>query len=82
MRFSAPVRLAAIVRVIDAGPGIDPAIQSTVGAPFVTTKPGGTGLGLPIARRIIEAHGGELTFQTEARAGTTATVRLPLSPPR
>jgi signal transduction histidine kinase len=69
----------AIVRVIDSGSGMDPTIRSTVGAPFVTTKADGTGLGLPIARRIAESHGGRLTLEAEASAGTAATVRLPLS---
>jgi signal transduction histidine kinase len=69
----------AIVRVSDAGHGIDQSVGATVGTPFVSTKRDGTGLGLPIARRIVEAHGGELTLQTEPNVGTTATVRLPLS---
>ena len=68
-----------VVRVIDAGPGIDASVRSTVGVQFVSTKRDGTGLGIPIAQRIVAAHGGELTLQTEANAGTTALVRLPLS---
>jgi len=69
----------AIVRVADAGQGIDQSVRATVGTPFVSTKRDGTGLGLPIARRIVEAHGGDLTLQTEPNVGTTAIVRLPLS---
>lgn len=69
-----------VVRVSDAGPGIDESVRSAVGAPFVSTKRDGTGLGLPIARRIVAAHGGELTLETNANAGTTAIVRLPLAP--
>jgi signal transduction histidine kinase len=45
--------------------------------PFFTTKEGGTGLGLPIAARIVEKHGGELRYQTELNRGTTFSVVLP-----
>ena len=65
------------IRIVDAGRGIDDAVLATVGAPFQTTKENGTGLGLPIARRIAVAHGGELTLE-KAHAGTIAIVRLPV----
>ena len=66
------------IRIVDAGRGIDDRMLATVGAPFQTTKENGTGLGLPIARRIAVAHGGDLTLQ-RSESGTIATVRLPLT---
>jgi nitrogen-specific signal transduction histidine kinase len=44
----------------------------------MSTKPFGTGLGLPIAQRIVAAHGGELSFESAPDVGTTAVVRLPV----
>nr|WP_297078357.1 ATP-binding protein [Thermoleptolyngbya sp. M55_K2018_002] len=44
--------------------------------PFYSTKAGGTGLGLALVKRIIDAHGGSLSIQSTAAEGTTVTVRL------
>jgi signal transduction histidine kinase len=66
------------VRVVDVGAGIDASVLPSLGTPFITTKPFGTGLGLPIARRIVAAHGGDLSFESDPHSGTTAVVRLPL----
>jgi signal transduction histidine kinase len=73
----AVVRLA----VRDTGAGIDAAQLEQVFELFFTTREGGTGLGLPIARRIVEAHGGTLVIASRAGAGTTATLELPLAAP-
>lgn len=62
------------IRIIDTGPGIDPGLDPF--DLFVTTKPDGTGLGLPIARRIVEAHGGSLACASEPGRGATFTVTL------
>ncbi len=55
----------------DTGPGIPEAAADAVFTPFFTTKPAGTGLGLPICRRIVELHGG--TISVDSRAGEGAT---------
>ncbi len=65
------------VSVRDTGPGIPPDKLRQVCEPFYSTKPGGTGLGLPIALRIVAEHGGRLEISCQAGAGTTATVILP-----
>jgi signal transduction histidine kinase len=46
--------------------------------PFFTTKSSGTGLGLPIVRRMAEAHGGDLAIRSDATAGTRVCITLPL----
>jgi len=65
------------VSVCDTGPGIPPDKLRQVCEPFYSTKPGGTGLGLPIAQRIVAEHGGRLEIDCASGAGTTATVILP-----
>jgi two-component system NtrC family sensor kinase len=69
------------VRVVDVGVGIDASLLPSLGTPFITTKAFGTGLGLPIARRIVAAHGGDLSFESSSQSGTTAVVRLPVFTP-
>jgi signal transduction histidine kinase/CHASE2 domain-containing sensor protein len=65
----------------DEGPGIPAEMGEQVFALFFTTKPDvGTGLGLPIVKKIVESHGGRVTFRSESGAGTRFTVALP--PPR
>lgn len=65
------------VHVTDTGPGISPEHVSRIFQPYFSTKKGGTGLGLPTARRIIEEHGGTLDVHTEPRRGTDFILRLP-----
>lgn len=68
------VGTAVHVEIVDSGTGIAPGID--VFDFFMTTKRGGTGLGLPIARRIVEAHGGSLTYESDPGRKTVFTVVL------
>lgn len=66
------------VTVADTGPGIREDQRAAIFRPFATTKPGGTGLGLPLARRAIEEHGGTLGVE-ESSQGARLVIRLPVS---
>ena len=70
----------AVIEVRDTGPGIPPDIRNQVFEPFFTTKARGGGLGLPIARRTAELHGGSLALECPDGGGTVVTMRLPVSP--
>jgi two-component system sensor histidine kinase HydH len=63
--------------VIDTGCGMPPEVAARAFRPFVTTKPGGTGLGLATARKVVEAHGGTIALQSEPGRGTKFTIWLP-----
>jgi two-component system, NtrC family, sensor histidine kinase HydH len=63
--------------LIDTGPGMPPEVQAKVFEPFFSTKPGGSGLGLPTTRKIVEAHRGTIDVQSEVGKGTKFTIRLP-----
>jgi len=65
------------LHIIDDGAGLPPDAEDRLFQPFFTTKTYGTGLGLVIAKKIIDAHGGHLTLETHAPRGTKATVWLP-----
>lgn len=67
------------VRFVDAGPGIPSDIRQKIFTPFFTTKARGTGLGLPTAKRLIEAHQGTIHIDCPPTGGTTVTIRLPLA---
>ncbi len=67
----------AVVEFADEGTGMSPEHLPRVGEPFFTTKPGGTGLGVAIAQRIVERHGGTLVFESAPGRGTVARVSLP-----
>jgi signal transduction histidine kinase len=66
-----------ILEVADTGKGIQPETEKRLFDPFFTTKATGTGLGLPIAARIVERHGGTIQYQTQVNFGTTFGVVLP-----
>lgn len=74
MRFDAD---SVCIRIIDNGPGL-PADRSRLFEPYVTMKRGGTGLGLPIVKKIVEEHGGNLVLTDAPRGrGAMAEIRLP-----
>jgi PAS domain S-box-containing protein len=70
----------AIVEVSDNGRGISEEDLTRIFNPFFTTRPGGTGLGLPAVRRIAQAHGGRVEVKSSPGKGSTFTVRLPINP--
>jgi len=72
-------RAVAQLHVIDTGPGMTPETIAKIFRPYFTTKSGGTGLGLPTARRIVEAHEGRLEVHSEPGRGTDFCLTLPIN---
>ncbi len=68
---------AVVIEISDTGKGMPPEVQKRLFDPFFTTKEKGTGLGLPIAARIVEKHGGLIQYRTEVDKGTTFSILLP-----
>lgn len=66
------------ITVRDTGPGLPGSVQERPFEPFLSTKDGGTGIGLNICHAIVAAHGGDIVFHTEAGKGTTFRVTLPV----
>jgi signal transduction histidine kinase len=64
------------ILVRDTGPGIPKTVLPNIFEPFYGTRPGGTGLGLAIVRRIVEEHGGQITVESQAGAGTCFLIAL------
>ncbi|MGH7176980.1 MAG: sensor histidine kinase [Tepidisphaeraceae bacterium] len=70
----------ARIDVIDTGRGIAPEMISRIFDAYYTTKRGGTGLGLAMAKRIIEEHGGTIGVQSEVGKGSDFCIELPMHP--
>jgi two-component system sensor histidine kinase TtrS len=70
---------AIVAAVSDNGPGLAPEAREKLFEAFFTTKPGGLGLGLSLSRSIVEAHGGHLSVDDHAPAGTTFRIYLPIA---
>lgn len=68
-----------MIRITDQGVGIPKELLDKLGGPFFTTKSSGTGLGLMICNRIIQAHQGMMSIESELDIGTTVTINLPIS---
>lgn len=66
-----------VIHVIDTGPGISDEAKSRLFTPYFTTKAGGTGLGLPRTRRIVDAHGGRIEVISQLGQGTDFQIVLP-----
>jgi signal transduction histidine kinase len=79
LRLSADTNEARL-HVIDTGPGIEPEKLEEIFHPYVSHSAGGTGLGLPTARRIVEEHGGRLAAHSDVGQGSDFVVHLPLAP--
>jgi signal transduction histidine kinase len=63
--------------VQDQGPGMKKEVAERLFEPFLTRRPGGTGLGLALVRRTVEAHGGSVRVQSKPGRGTRVEIRLP-----
>lgn len=70
---------AVALHVIDTGPGMDAETREKIFRPYFTTKAGGTGLGLPTTRRIVEGHHGRIDVHTEPGRGSDFTLIFPAS---
>ena len=68
---------AVEIAVADSGPGVPPELRARIFEPFFTTRPHGTGLGLAVARHIVEAHGGRIEVGERTGGGARFTLRLP-----
>jgi signal transduction histidine kinase len=71
----------ACVDVEDEGGGISPEVKDRLFEPFFTTKAKGTGLGLAVVKRILDAHRGDVVVYSEPGKGTRFQLRLPLGDP-
>jgi signal transduction histidine kinase len=69
----------ALIDVVDTGPGVPPEVAERIFTAYYSTKKGGTGLGLPMSKRIAQEHGGDLSVRSEPGKGSDFTLRLPLT---
>ena len=67
-----------VLEVIDTGVGMTEEVRARIFDAFFSTRPAGSGLGLPTTRKIVEAHGGAIHVQSEPGKGSQFSVRLPV----
>ncbi|HVP07590.1 MAG TPA: ATP-binding protein, partial [Candidatus Acidoferrum sp.] len=67
-----------VMKVADHGCGIPKESLDKIFTPFYSSRPSGTGLGLPLAARLVDLHGGRITVDSDRSSGTRFTIRLPL----
>jgi signal transduction histidine kinase len=67
-----------VIRVADTGSGMTSAVLDKIGTPYFSQRKGGTGLGVALARKVAEQHGGALKYESSVGHGTTAILELPL----
>ena len=77
MFAAAPEANAVALRVRDSGAGVPEGVRARLFEPFFTTRPEGTGMGLPTVRKVIEQMGGEVRLEETGPEGTTFLVRIP-----
>lgn len=65
------------LQVVDRGAGMTPEVLERIRKPYFTTREGGTGLGVAVARGLVEQHGGRIAYESAPRKGTTVTIDLP-----
>ncbi|MDL2316746.1 hypothetical protein LJC59_06665, partial [Desulfovibrio sp. OttesenSCG-928-A18] len=75
-----PGALFACIQVRDSGPGIADSLLPDIFTPFFSTKEQGTGLGLPIAKSVLEEHGGDIEVFSSPSSGTCFSLLLPIGP--
>jgi signal transduction histidine kinase len=68
---------AVAIKIADSGGGIPDSMKNSIFTPFFTTKGSGTGLGLPIAARIVSNHNGKIKVRNHSGGGAEFTVLLP-----
>ena len=76
--YAVPEAKEAAIEIGDTGPGISDKVMQNIFNPYYTTKPRGTGLGLPITNRIVKAHKGRIELRKREAGGTIFTIKLPL----
>ncbi len=70
---------SVLITISDTGIGISPEVAEIIYTPFMANQKKGRGLGVPTAQRVVESHGGQLSFVSEDGKGTVFTIQLPLS---
>ena len=76
-----PQKNYLVIKVKDNGSGMEKETLENVFIPFYSKKNDGTGLGMPIAKKIIEAHQGDIFIDSEPNIGTEVTIKLPYKIP-